>query len=138
MVAGIEDGTRRNVCRYALLRVGYPYSQAYRNTGKYYDCSSLAYYACMSAGVDISYWGMNTAAAEAQKLYEAGKSIGINDVKPGDLIFYSTAANGRFMNITHVAIYAGNGMVVEALNQSKGVVYRKLYTNGMVLACSIL
>ena len=42
------------------------------------------------------------------------------------------------MNISHVAIYVGDGMIVEALNQSKGVVYRKLYTNGMVLVCSIL
>lgn len=138
LVSDITDAARKAVCKYALLRVGYPYSQAYRNSGKYYDCSSLAYYSCLSAGIDISYYGMNTAAAEAQKLYNEGKSISVNDIRQGDLIFYSSVANGRFMNISHVAIYVGDGMIVEALNQSKGVIYRKLYTNGMVLVCSIL
>lgn len=138
LVSDITDAARKAVCKYALLRVGYPYSQAYRNSGKYYDCSSLAYYSCLSAGIDISYYGMNTAAAEAQKLYNEGKGISVNDIRQGDLIFYSSVANGRFMNISHVAIYVGDGMIVEALNQSKGVIYRKLYTNGMVLVCSIL
>lgn len=48
------------------------------------------------------------------------------DMQPGDLIFYSYERNGRFMNISHVAIYAGDGMVVEAANKRLGVVYRPI------------
>ena len=47
-------------------------------------------------------------------------------MQPGDLIFYSYERNGRFMNISHVAIYAGDGMVVEAANKRLGVVYRPI------------
>ena len=138
IISNIENEYRRNICKYALYRVGYPYSQAYRNSGKYFDCSSLAYYACLSTGIDISYYGMTTAAGEAQKLHTLGRSISINNLQPGDLIFYSTAVNGRYMNINHVAIYVGDGMVVEAINQARGVVYQKLRTNSVVLVCSIL
>ena len=41
-----------------------------------------------------------------------------------ELIFYSFKSNGRYKNISHVAVYVGNGKVVEALNESLGVVYR--------------
>ena len=39
-----------------------------RNSGKAFDCSSLAYYAWKSAGVDILFGGGTTAAAEAEGL----------------------------------------------------------------------
>ena len=39
------DETQEKVLRFALSKVGYPYSQDYRTSGNYYDCSSLAYYA---------------------------------------------------------------------------------------------
>lgn len=136
ILATITNSTRRNVCSYALNRVGYPYSQALRDSGNYYDCSSLAYYSWKSAGVDISYGGATTASAEAQGLDEAGKTVAYENMQPGDLIFYSTSANGRYLNITHVAIYVGNGKVVEALNENYGVVYQDVRTNAIVLICS--
>ena len=49
----------------------FPYSQDLRDSGNYYDCSSLAYYSWKDAGVDISFGGATTAAAEAQGLDEA-------------------------------------------------------------------
>jgi len=50
ILSGITDETQRSVCDYALHRVGYPYSQVLRDSGEYYDCSSLAYYSWNSAG----------------------------------------------------------------------------------------
>ena len=41
----VSDENGRQVVSYVLSKVGYPYSQAYRDSGNYYDCSSLAYYA---------------------------------------------------------------------------------------------
>ena len=123
ILSEITNDMQRQTCSYALSKVGYPYSQAYRDSGDYYDCSSLAYYSWKSAGVDISHGGTTTAAAEAQGLEEAGKTVLYEEMHPGDLIFYSYCQNGRYKNISHVAIYMGNGKVVEAKNESAGVVY---------------
>ena len=124
IVDAISDENGRKVVAFALSKVGYPYSQAYRDSGDYYDCSSLAYYAWCSAGVSIMYEGSNTAASEGKLCYDNNLLVNYDEMQPGDLIFYSYDRNGRFMNITHVAIYAGNGKVVEAANARLGVVYR--------------
>ncbi len=133
VLSGITDSRQKSVCSYALHRVGFPYSQDLRDSGNYYDCSSLAYYSWRDAGVDISYGGATTAAAEAQGLDEAGKIVSYDEMQPGDLIFYSFASNGRYKNISHVAVYVGNGKVVEALNESAGVVYRDVSSTGKIV-----
>lgn len=124
IVDAISDENGRKVVAFALSKVGYPYSQAYRDSGNYYDCSSLAYYAWRSAGVSIMYEGSNTAASEGKYCYDNSLLVNYDEMQPGDLIFYSYERNGRFMNISHVAIYVGNGKVVEAANTRLGVVYR--------------
>ena len=133
ILSGITDSRQKTVCSYALHRVGFPYSQDLRDSGNYYDCSSLAYYSWKDAGVDISYGGATTAAAEAQGLDEAGKTVSFDELQPGDLIFYSFTSNGRYKNISHVAVYVGNGKVVEALNESLGVVYRDVASTGKIV-----
>jgi hypothetical protein len=55
ILSGITDSRQKKVCSYALHRVGFPYSQDMRDSGNYYDCSSLAYYSWKDAGVDISH-----------------------------------------------------------------------------------
>ena len=126
IVDAISDANGRKVVAFALSKVGYPYSQAYRDSGNYYDCSSLAYYAWRSAGVSIMYEGSNTAASEGKYCYDNNLLVNYSEMQPGDLIFYSYGTNGRFKNITHVAIYVGNGKVVEAANSRLGVVYRPI------------
>lgn len=124
VVDAISDENGRNVVAFALSKVGYPYSQAYRDSGNYYDCTSLAYYAWQNAGVNIMYEGSNTAASEGKFCYDNHLLVNYDEMQPGDLIFYSYSNNGRFMNISHVAIYVGDGKVVEAANSRIGVVYR--------------
>lgn len=133
ILSSITDPVQRQVCSYALHRVGYPYSQEYRDSGNYYDCSSLAFYAWKSAGVNISHGGSTTAAEEARGLEAAGKNITYSQLQPGDLIFYSFTTNGRYRNISHVAIYVGNGKVVEALNSRVGVIYRDSSSRGSIV-----
>lgn len=137
VAASGADETQEKVIRYALSKVGYPYSQDYRTSGKAYDCSSLAYYSWENAGVDISY-GTNyppTAAEGARMLEADGKKLSTSDLKPGDLIYYGGEANGRYMGIYHVAIYVGDGMAVEALSTKYGVVYQKLRTKNACMIC---
>lgn len=137
VAASGADETQEKVIRYALSKVGYPYSQDYRTSGKAYDCSSLAYYSWENAGVDISY-GTNyppTAAEGARMLEARSKKLSTSDLKPGDLIYYGGEANGRYMGIYHVAIYVGDGKAVEALSTKYGVVYQKLRTKNACMIC---
>lgn len=133
IISSITDVEAKQTCSFALSKVGYPYSQDYRDSGNYYDCSSLAYYSWKAAGVDISNGGATTASTEGQGLDEAGKTVSFDEIQPGDLIFYSYTNNGRYKNISHVAIYVGNGKVVEALNESVGVIYRDVSTGSIVI-----
>lgn len=133
IVDAISDTNGKKVVEYALSKVGYPYSQAYRDSGDYYDCSSLAYYAWKNAGVNIMYEGANTAAAEGKFCYDKNYLVNYDEMQPGDLIFYSYSNNGRFFNITHVAIYVGDGKVVEAANERIGVVYRPVQSRSSIV-----
>lgn len=124
IVDAISDANGKKVVAFALSKVGYPYSQALRDSGTHFDCSSLAYYAWRNAGVNIAYQGSNTAAYEGKLCYDNNWLVHYDEMQPGDLIFYSYEKNGYFMNISHVAIYVGDGKVVEAANTRIGVVYR--------------
>lgn len=131
------DETEEKVLRFALSKVGFPYSQANRTSGAAYDCSSLAYYAWEKAGYDISYGtGYPPSAAEGARMLESrDKKLSVTDLKPGDLIYYGGRPNGRYMGIYHVAIYAGKGKAVEAYNETYGVIYQNLRTENAVMVC---
>lgn len=133
IVDAVSDANEKRVVEFVLSKLGYPYSQAYRDNGSYYDCSSLAYYAWKSAGVNLLYEGANTAASEGKYCYDNNLLVSYEEMQPGDLIFYSYGNNGRFMNITHVAIYVGNGKVVEAANEHIGVVYRPVQSRSSIV-----
>lgn len=133
IVDAVSDANGKKVVEYALSKVGYPYSQDLRDSGTHFDCSSLAYYAWKNAGVNIMYEGANTAAAEGKFCYDHNYLVNYEEMQPGDLIFYSYSKNGRFFNITHVAIYVGNGMVVEAANERIGVVYRPVQSRSSIV-----
>lgn len=119
----------------ALARLGKPYSQAKRDSGDYYDCSSLTYYSYKEAGINLSYHGSNTAASQGQLLSDRGCEIAYEDIQPGDLIFYSFTRNGRYKNISHVAVYAGNGYLVDASSSKGYVVFRPVYSTGKIVMC---
>lgn len=119
----------------ALARLGKPYSQAERDSSDYYDCSSLTYYAYKEAGINLSYHGSNTAASQGKLLSERGCEVAYEDIQPGDLIFYSFTRNGRYQNISHVAVYAGNGYLVDASSSKGCVVFRPVYSVGKIVLC---
>src|SRR5690606_4567129 len=70
-----------------------------------FDCSGLTSQAWRAAGVRLD----RTSRAQ----YVQVRKIRYADMRPGDLIFYgSNPADPQ--SITHVAMYAGNGLMVEA------------------------
>lgn len=100
ILSSITDPVQRQVCSYVLHRVGYPYSQEYRDSGNYYDCSSLAFYAWKSAGVNISHGGSTTAAEEAKGLEQQA----IRNSKQGE-----ATAIGSFHGFTLIVKKSFNG-----------------------------
>lgn len=111
------------IVEFAKSRLGNPYSQTFRGRGNYTDCSYLTMWCYRQLGVMLP----GTAAEQARYLVDNQLTISKNNLQPGDLVFWSYKPNGRFMNITHVGVYAGNGMVVDASYSKGKVVYRNLF-----------
>ncbi len=128
--------TIEDVLRYALSKVGCAYDQNYHGSLSVdiFDCSSLAYRSYREVGIDIKNGDSYTAAEECRAMENQNKVVGSHLV-PGDLIFYGGANNGRYKGVYHVAIYVGNGKMVEAKGKSYGVVYGDVRSNNIV-ACA--
>lgn len=90
---------------YAMAQVGkaYVYGAAGPNA---FDCSGLTMMAWAQAGVSLPH------SSSAQ--YSSGPHVAESDLQPGDLVFY-------YSPISHVGMYIGNGMIVNAENPSSGV-----------------
>jgi cell wall-associated NlpC family hydrolase len=71
----------------------------FRKTG--FDCSGLMIYAFGAAGVGLPHY--------SGYQYNAGKKVPISAIRPGDMLFW--AEDGM---IHHVALYIGEGQMVEA------------------------
>lgn len=114
------------VLELAMSRLGDPYSQEYRGQGDYVDCSYLTMWCYGKAGILLP----GTAAEQARYCVDNKLTISRENLQPGDLVFWSHKPNGRYLNITHVGIYAGDGMVVDASSSRGMVVHRGLFDAG--------
>lgn len=115
-----ENGIGGEAVNLAATRVGDPYSMELRGIGRYVDCSYLVYWVYHRLGVELPY----TAAEQGRYIVNHNLSIAREDLMPGDLIFWSYHPNDRYLNITHVGIYAGDGMIIDASFSHKEVMYR--------------
>lgn len=98
-------GNAASAVSFALAQVGKAY--VYGAAGdSAYDCSGLTMRAWGAAGVSLPH----SAAAQ----YGMGPHIAESDLRPGDLVFY-------YSPISHVGMYIGNGLIVNAENPSVGV-----------------
>ncbi|WP_460069437.1 C40 family peptidase [Streptomyces sp. YKOK-I1] len=84
--------------RYAVRQIGKPYEWGAEGP-KTYDCSGLTSQAWHRAGTPIP--------RTSQEQWARLPRIPLADLRPGDLVLY-------FPEATHVAIYMGDGMVVQA------------------------
>jgi hypothetical protein len=92
------------VLRAAMSRLGVPYRWGATGPDAF-DCSGLVGWAYRQAGIALP----RTAA----QLWYAGPHVRYADARPGDLLFwaYDPTAPGF---IDHVALYAGNGLMIVA------------------------
>ncbi|MFE1315462.1 NlpC/P60 family protein [Streptomyces sp. NPDC058755] len=84
--------------RYAMDQIGKPYQWGAAGP-KSYDCSGLTSQAWDHAGTPIP--------RTSQEQWDRLKRIPLTDLRPGDLVIY-------FPEATHVAMYVGDGKVVQA------------------------
>jgi cell wall-associated NlpC family hydrolase len=98
--------------QFAMAQVGeaYVYGAAGPDA---WDCSGLTMMAWAQAGVSLPH------SSSAQ--YSSGPHIAESDLQPGDLVFY-------YSPISHVGMYIGNGMIVNAENPSVGVKVTSLHS----------
>ena len=82
----------------ALTRVGDPYVWGSAGPGQF-DCSGLVVWAFAQEGLALPHY--------TGDLWNAGVHVARNDLEPGDLVFF-------FGDISHVGIYVGNGLMVDA------------------------
>lgn len=98
--------------KFALAQVGKSY--VYGAVGPdSYDCSGLTMRAWGAAGVGLPH------SSRAQQ--GSGTRVAESELQPGDLVFY-------YSPVSHVAMYIGNGMIVEARNPRADVVVSPLHS----------
>lgn len=95
----------------ARSKIGAPYGWGAAGPSAF-DCSGLTSWAYQQIGKSIP----RTSQAQAA----AGTPVAISDLQPGDIVAYYGGAS-------HVAIYAGNGMIIDALNSGTPVAERSLH-----------
>lgn len=98
----------------SLIGVHYDWGGTSPKTG--FDCSGFIQYIFGLHGIHLP----RTASAQA----EVGKHVQLNKLRPGDLLFFTnTYANHLANKVTHVALYIGNGDVIESSSvHNEGVV----------------
>jgi resuscitation-promoting factor RpfA len=106
----------------ALAQQGTPYVYGGSAPGGF-DCSGLVQWVYKQVGIALP----RTAAAQAT----AGHSVGLNQLQPGDLLFF-------YRPVGHVVIYVGNGRIAEASQPGRPVHVRPLYLSGFVGARRIV
>lgn len=99
------SGRGQKALAFAKSQIGKPYSYGATGPGSY-DCSGLTGAAWRAAGVSLP--------RTSQAQFGAGRAVSKSELKPGDLVFY-------YSGLSHVAIYAGNGMIVHAPRPGKSV-----------------
>ena len=104
---------RMAIVNYALQFVGNPYilgGQSLAGT----DCSGFTCYV-------LRDFGINVARTPSGQYSSAGRSVSLAEAQPGDIICYG------YGGCSHVALYIGNGQIVQESNPRRGLEVNSVY-----------
>jgi cell wall-associated NlpC family hydrolase len=105
----------------AISRLGDPYVWGAAGPGQF-DCSGLVMWAYAQVGIALPHY--------TGSQWNSGVHVSRNDLEPGDLVFF-------FPNISHVGMYIGNGMMINAPNFGEDVKVEPVFWNNFVGAVRI-
>ena len=109
-----SNAIARRIVSSSMAYIGVPYVFGGTSPGGF-DCSGYVRYVFAQAGIYLP------RTADAQ--YEMGTPISTGELRPGDLVFFSTYDYGA----SHVGIYLGDGNFINA-SSSRGVAIDSLYS----------
>jgi cell wall-associated NlpC family hydrolase len=108
--------------RWALTRRGDPY--VWGAAGPYsFDCSGLVVWSYAKLGIHLDHF--------TGDLWNEGVHVSRSQLQPGDLVFF-------FPTISHVGIYIGNGLMVDAPSTGQDVMVQPVMWNVYVGAVRIV
>ncbi len=107
---------------FAQAQLGKPYVWGATGPASY-DCSGLTGTAYATAGIHLP-------RVAADQWY-AGPHVNLADLQPGDLLFWADDLSNP-ATIHHVALYAGNGLMVAAPHTGDVVKIQPLYLDGYI------
>jgi hypothetical protein len=105
-----NSSLRNSIIRTADRFLGVPYRWGGESAEEGFDCSGFTMTVYRLNGLDLPRSSLSQ--------WQTGRSVGKNDLKKGNLVFFRTAGNGE---ISHVGIYAGNGQFIHAPGKGKKV-----------------
>lgn len=107
--------------RAALTQRGKPYVWGAAGPDAY-DCSGLVVWAFAQEGISLPHY--------TGSLWNSGMHVSRDQLEPGDLVFF-------FADISHVGIYLGNGLMVDAPSAGQDVQVQAVFWNAYVGAVRI-
>jgi len=105
----------------AITREGDPYVWGAAGPNEF-DCSGLVVWAYAQEGIALPHY--------TGSLWNSGMHIARADLEPGDLVFF-------FADISHVGIYIGDGMMIDAPDFGQTVQVQAVYWDAYVGAVRI-
>lgn len=99
-----EDDAVQKIVDEAMKYYGWEYTWGGSNPDEGFDCSGLVQWCYGIAGIDLP--------RTSREQWEWCEEISVEDIVPGDLLFYQNESSDG--EIGHVAIYIGDGKVYEA------------------------
>ncbi len=108
----LSGGVASQVAALAPQYLGVPYVHG-GSSPKGFDCSGFTMYLYKQFGYSLCH--------SASGQYANGHKISKSELRPGDLVFFSSPSSGGSIN--HTAVYVGNGEIIHA-RYSVGKVYR--------------
>lgn len=115
------DTVGARALRFALTRRGYPYIWGAAGPTSF-DCSGLVVWAYAQEGIALPHY--------TGWLWNLGMHVSRGDLQPGDLVFF-------FQDISHVGIYLGDGLMVDAPSFGQPVQVQAVFWNAYVGAVRI-
>ena len=107
--AAYDDETVQRLFDEAEKYLGMPYVWGGSSPSTSFDCSGFVWYVFKAVGI----WDIGRTTA--QGLYGQCTAIDPSEALPGDIIFFTGTYNAG-VPVTHVGIYAGDGMMIHCGN----------------------